>query len=105
MKPASRPELSTGLQIAFRKRMTWTSKPYWIKNAPYTVGPYAHDGQLEVRIRFGEIASKAKGKKGLAPDGLPWAAHFIKQAHPEGLKGYKAPVSYTHLTLPTTERV
>ena len=35
--------------------------------------------QVEQRIRFGEAAKRAKGRRGLAPDGLPWAAHFVKE--------------------------
>ena len=87
-KPESRPELSAGLQIVGRGRMTWAKKMFWLRNAPYTIGPWAHDGQLEVRIRFAEEASKAKGKEGIDPEtGLPWAAAYVKK----GLEGYRAP--------------
>jgi len=86
-KPESRPELSTGIQLVGRGRVSWAKKPFWLRNAPYTVGPYAHDGQIEVRLKFADAASKAKGKTGLAPDGLPWAAHYVK----EELEGYMAP--------------
>lgn len=65
----------------------WSSKSIIFKNAPYTINN-PHPGQMEVRIRFGELAAEARGMKGLDPDtGLPHAAAIIKKK----LKGYVAP--------------
>ena len=87
-KPEARYELSTGLQLVGRGRVKWAKKAFWLRNAPYTVGPYAHDGQIEVRLKFAEAAHQAKGRKGLDPEtGLPWAAAEVKRK----LKGYRAP--------------
>jgi len=85
-KPESRSELSTGIQLVGRGRVAWAKKSFWFRNAPYTVGPWAHDGQIQVRLTFADAAHRAKGRKGLAPDGLPWAAHEVKTA----LTGYRA---------------
>ena len=87
-KPESRPELSTGMQLVGRGRVRWAKKPFWLRNAPYTVGPYAHDGQIEVRVAFASAAHQAKGMKGIDPETrLPWAAAHVKKK----LKGYRAP--------------
>lgn len=78
-KPQSRAEMSTGVQLVTRGRMSWSHKAMFPRNAPYTVGPWAHDGQLQIRIAFAKAARKAKGKEGLDPKyGLPWAARFVK---------------------------
>jgi len=85
----SRADLSvSGIQLVGKGRVVWAKKPFWLRNPPYTVGPYAHDGQIEVRAQFGQIAHAAKGKKGLDPEtGLtPAAAEVAKR-----MKGYKAP--------------
>ena len=87
-KPESSAELSTGLQIVGRGRVTWAKKMFWLRNAPYTVGPWAHDGQIQVRLKFAEAAHQAKGRKGLDPEtGLPPAAAEVKRK----LTGYRAP--------------
>jgi len=75
-----------GIQLVSAGKMTWAKRAAFFRNQPYTaVAP--HLGQVEVRIAFGEAASKAEGKTGLAPDGLPWAAHYVR----EELTGYRAP--------------
>lgn len=90
-KPASRSEMSiAGLQIVNRGRVLWARKSVWFRNPPYTVGPWAHDGQLEVRIKFGEAAARAKGKRGLVPTKYgplpPACAEIIKE-----VEGFRAP--------------
>jgi hypothetical protein len=94
-KPMSRRELSLyGLQLVRLGGLAkWVfRKPMIFRNPPYTVGPYAHDGQLEVRLKFAEVAHGAEGSKGIvyvdelgryltAP-----AAHIYK-----AMKGYRAP--------------
>lgn len=84
-KPESSAELSTSLQIVSKGRVRWAKKMFWLRNAPYTVGPYAHDGQIEWRLKFAEAAHQAKGEKGLK-DGLPPAAYHVR----EKLTGKKA---------------
>jgi len=87
-KPESSPELSTSLQLVGKGRVVWAKKMFWLRNAPYTVGPYAHDGQIEVRLAFADAAHQAKGSKGLDPEtGLPQAAAHVKRK----LTGYRAP--------------
>ena len=58
----------------------------YIRAKPVTI-ENPKDAQVLTRLKFAEIAKKAKGKKGLAPDGLPWAAHYVK----EGMKGFRTP--------------
>jgi hypothetical protein len=83
-----------GLQIVSRGGVEWAEKPMWFRNVPYTaVHPTL--GQLETRIHFGELASAAKGTKGLqtvttgpsAGKRLPGAAKTIAERMP----GYRAP--------------
>jgi hypothetical protein len=58
----------------------------YVRAVPRTV-LYPTDGQLETRIKLGEIAQLARGKKGLCEcHGLPWAAHYAKVM----MSGYKA---------------
>jgi len=84
-----RPALSTtGIQLVTRGRVTWAKKAAWLRNPPYTVGPLAHDGQIEVRLAFAEAARQARGMKGLDPEtGLPHAAAHVMRK----LSGYMAP--------------
>jgi hypothetical protein len=66
-RPLSRRELGLyGLQLVRLGGMAkWVfKKPMILRNPPYTVGPYAHDGQLEVRLKFAEVAHGAKGQQG-----------------------------------------
>ncbi len=90
-KPADRAMLSTaGIQLVSRGDVIWAKKGAWLRNPPYTVGPYAHLGQLEVRIAFGEAASQAKGEKGLKDTKYgplpPACKHVIDK-----VSGFKAP--------------
>ena len=74
----------------------------WHYHRPYVRAPPSHiwnpsPAQLDVRIKFGEIAMKAKGKKGLEPiTGLPWAAYYVKKY----LKGYISPAPRREKPLP-----
>jgi hypothetical protein len=67
-------------------RMSWSKKALIIANAPYTIEKPTL-GQAETRIHFGNIASRAKGARGLDPaTGLPGAAGAIAKA----MGGYRA---------------
>jgi len=90
-KPADRAMLSVaGVQLVKRGDIIWSRKGAWLRNPPYTVGPYAHLGQLEARIAFGEAAKQAKGEKGLKDTKYgpmpPAAAHVISK-----MEGFRAP--------------
>lgn len=50
----------------------------YIRSVPYTAF-FPHDGQIEARLAFADAAEKAKAKEGLAEDGLPQAAHSVKE--------------------------
>ena len=88
-RPLSRPELSVaGVQLVQRGRVVWAKKMFWLRNPPYTVGPYAHKGQIEIRLKFAQIARSARGCRGIDPEtGLPCVAAAIKKQ----LTGYRAP--------------
>jgi len=57
----------------------------YIRKTPYTI-LYPTPAQKDVRDLFKKAAELAKGMKGLAPDGLPWAAYFVKLF----LSGYRS---------------
>jgi hypothetical protein len=104
-RPLSRRELGLyGLQLVRLGGMAkWVfKKPMILRNPPYTVGPYAHDGQLEVRLKFAEVAHGAKGSKGVVyVDDLGRfltapAAHIHK-----AMKGYRAPSKIPEDKLPS----
>ena len=58
----------------------------YVRKTPSTV-THPKDGQIETRLKFAEIASKAKGRKGLDPDtGLPHAAALVMKE----MRGYRA---------------
>jgi len=41
---------------------------------------FPHNGQIEIRTLFAQMAKKAEGKEGLCPcHQLPWAAHYVLQ--------------------------
>ena len=61
-----------GIQIVKRNKPT---KKTYIRETPYTVFQPTH-AQSELRLNFGDAAKLAKGRRGLAPNGLPWAAYF-----------------------------
>lgn len=64
------------VQVYSAGRMVWSKKPIIIRNAPHTIeNPTL--GQMEIRIKFGELAKEAKGCIGL-DDGLPCVAKYIK---------------------------
>ena len=86
--PAPRSALSTvGVQLVSRGGVVWAKKAGWFRNPPYTVGPAAHLGQLEVRLAFADAARQAKGSRGLDPEtGLPHAAAHVMRK----LRGYRA---------------
>jgi len=71
------------LQVVVRRR---PRLKVYLRALPVTAES-PKDAQLERRSAFGEAATEAKGKRGLAPDGLPWAAHHVK----ERLRGTEAP--------------
>ena len=76
-----------GTQLVGRGGVVWAKKAAWLRNQPYTA-VFPHDGQIQVRVKFGEIAAGAKGSKGLDPEtGLTPAAAKV---HRE-MKGYTAP--------------
>jgi len=84
----SRPTLSmSGVQLVAQGGVIWAKKGAWLRNQPYTA-VIPHNGQIQVRIHFGDLASAAKGRRGLDPEtGLPQAAAEIAKRMP----GYKAP--------------
>jgi len=106
-RPMSRRELSLyGLQLVRLGGMAkWVfRKPMIFRSPPYTVGPYAHDGQLEVRLKFAEAArsAKAAGAKGFKYDEelgrfLPAVAAYIRKE----MKGYRAPSKIPEDKLPS----
>ena len=73
------------VQVVNARRMFWSSKPVFFRNAPYTI-ENPHEGQIETRLEFARIARGVKGCTGLV-DGLPCVAAAIKRE----MKGYGAP--------------
>lgn len=73
-----------GVQIVNAGRMFWSRKSVFPRNAPYTI-ENPHLGQIETRLTFADIASRAKGCTGFE-NGLPCVAARIKEA----MKGYRA---------------
>ena len=67
--------------------MWWSKSPLIVKNAPHTI-ENPHEGQVDVRIKFGEIAKANKDKRGFE-DGLPVVAAAIKRE----LDKFKSPNS------------
>ena len=62
------------LQLVWRRRPRDT---IYVRAAPYTIIHPTH-AQRESQRAFAEAARLARGKRGLAPDGLPWAAHYVR---------------------------
>jgi len=94
---------TTGVQLVSRGKVIWAKKPFWLRNPPYTVGPYAHNGQIEIRLWFAEVAKTAKGKKGLVMTDigpLPPAAAAVH----EKLKGVTAPDRMSPEEYPSKKR-
>jgi len=50
-----------GMQIVSRGGVWWAEKAAWFRNTPITVLEPT-DGQIQTRIRFGELAKEAKEK-------------------------------------------
>ena len=73
-----------GVQIYAPGGMHWSKKALIMRNAPYTIeNPTL--GQIETRLTFADIASRAKGERGFI-DGLPAVAYRIREA----MTGYRA---------------
>jgi len=86
----------TGVQLC--RAPWWSKKPFYLRNPPYTIlSP--HEGQIQTRIHFGEIASKAKGSKGFK-DGLPAVAYAVKSE----MKGWTAPARMAKEAYPSRAR-
>lgn len=75
---------TSGLQIVGAGRMTWSKKPVFLKNPPYTIESPSIP-QIKARIAFGRAAQGGKGGRGLDPQtGLTSAAAAVSQAAPKG---------------------
>jgi len=93
--PTDRPGKSiSGVQIVSRGKVIWAKKVSWLRCPPFTVGPFAHDGQIQVRLKFSSLAKEAAARRETARDsavnvkyGLVGAAGYIKEHMP----GYTAP--------------
>lgn len=91
-RPAPRYKMATAsMQLVTRGDVVWAKRAAWLRNIPFTADPYsAHEGQLETRIHFGDIAHRALGrsKREAAYQGsvLPPAAQEVKK----GMKDYRA---------------
>ena len=73
-----------GVQLYAPGGMFWSKKAMILRNAPYTI-ENPHLGQIETRLQFADIASRARGERGFM-DGLPIVAYRIR----EGMTGYRA---------------
>lgn len=76
---------SQSIQVYAPGGMFWSRKALIFRNAPYTINN-PHLGQIEVRVRFGEIAKAHAGSKGHV-EGLPAVAYYVKRE----LTGFKSP--------------
>jgi len=80
------------------KPVPWSKKPVYLRNLPYTnITP--HRGQIEARIRFGEIARAHKGEKGFR-EGLPIVAYHIKTE----MSGFRASSRMSEADYPSKQR-
>jgi len=75
-------ELMQSLQLVVRNK---PRRKAYLRSPPYTI-LYPKPAQRDIRRRVAKAAGKASGLRGLAPDGLPWAAHFVKRE----LSGYRS---------------
>ena len=90
-KPAARPDKSiVGVQLVTKGGVSWARKAAWLRCPPYTVGPWAHAGQLEVRIAFAEAAARARGKTGLVMTDIGPLPPAAAEVH-NTLRGFRAP--------------
>ena len=69
------------LQLVWRRRPRGT---IYIRRAPYTI-LLPTRAQRMVQGLFAEAARLARGRTGLAPNGLPWAAYYVQLL----LRGYR----------------
>lgn len=76
------------MQIYGAGGITWSRKATIVRNAPYMI-ELPTLGQADVRIKFGELASKFKGCTGLV-DGLPCVAGNIRRAVRENRETLKS---------------
>lgn len=77
-----------GMQLVQKGRVSWTAKPYWLRNMPITA-VMPSDAQLLIRQEFARLAKEAKasGQTGTKQRGfkeykgmlLPGAAAYIGQ--------------------------
>lgn len=102
----ARPELPLfGMQLVARGRVYWAEKAAWFRNVPYTA-IYPHPGQIEARIRFGELAREAKARGEINKVStrlgkwLPGAAAYIA----DNMAGYRAPSAIPREQWPSTTR-
>ena len=59
--PTSRKNLAvSGVQLVSAGGMSWSKKPVFLRNAPYTAVP-PHVGKIEGRIAFAQAAHAANG--------------------------------------------
>jgi hypothetical protein len=75
-----------GVQLVQKGRVTWTAKPFWLRNMPSTAA-HPTDAQLVVRQEFARLAKEAKerGETGTKKRGfkeykgmkLPGAAAYV----------------------------
>jgi hypothetical protein len=56
----------------------WSKRPAVIKNAPYTID-HPSRAQLDIRIKFGDLAVEAHNTRQVNLYGLPGAAGYIQQ--------------------------
>lgn len=94
-----------GMQIVSRGNVHWAEKAAWFRNVPYTA-VYPHDGQIEARIRFGELAREAKARGEINKVSkrlgkwLPGAAAYIA----DNMAGYRAPSAMPKEQWPSTTK-
>jgi len=67
-------DLLGAVQAVYRRKPRET---VYFRSAPYTI-LYPTPAQIQARLKFAETARKARGLKGLSPEGLPWAAYIVK---------------------------
>jgi hypothetical protein len=51
-----------GMQIVSKGNVWWAEKAAWFRNVPVTA-LFPTEGQIQVRIKFGELAKEAKAKR------------------------------------------
>jgi hypothetical protein len=86
-----------GMQIVSKGRVWWAEKAAWFRNVPVTA-IFPTDGQLQTRIRFGELAKEAKAMGATGTREKPAKSerlgkYFVGAAAyiADHMYGYKAP--------------